>query len=63
MDSRDCDRALGHRKTIWIKINPKEQFCSLGYIYGCEGTKNSARVQNLEWGYIRPAATADCIHN
>lgn len=73
MDSRDRGRALDHRKTIWIKCNPKElhrslglHFCLFGYKRGCRVTATDLRLQNLECGYRPPGrhrtATADCIH-
>ena len=51
MDSRDRCRAMGHRKVIWIKLNPKEQFSSLGYIYAYAVTFLSARLHPKTLGY------------
>jgi len=51
MDSRDRGRALGHRKTIWIKRNPKEHIVPWGYIF-------PIRLQARVPGYSRrPSVT------
>ena len=64
MDSRDRGCALGHRKTIWIKRNPKEHpaflgvsFCLCGYKRERRVTVTDLRLQNLECGYNTLAAT------
>ena len=51
MDSCDCGRALGHRKIIWIKLNPKEHHRSLGYLYTYSVTSEGAGLQPQTFGY------------
>lgn len=51
MDSRDRGRALGHRKTIWIKRNPKEHHRSLGLLFAYSVTSEGAGLQPQTFGY------------
>lgn len=51
MDSRDRGRALGHRKTIWIKRNPKEHHRSLGLHFSYSVTSEGAGLQPQTFGY------------
>lgn len=52
MDSRNRSHALGHRKTIWIKHNPKEHYRSLGYLYAYSVTGEGAGLQPQTFGYL-----------
>lgn len=45
MDSRDCGRAMGHWKNIWIKRSPKEHRRSLGCIYAYLVINEGVRLQ------------------
>ena len=51
MDSRNRGRALGYRKAIWIKRNPKEHHRSLGYLYAYSVTSEGAGLQPQTFGY------------
>lgn len=51
MDSRNRGRALGHRKTIWIKCNPKEHYWSLGYLYAYSVTNEGVGLQPQTFSY------------
>lgn len=51
MDSHNRGRALGHRKTIWIKRNPTEHHRSLGLLFAYSVTSEGAGLQSKTFGY------------